>query len=441
MPSARNLLAVCGLSLCTFATAQTPQAQPVSQTPPHDFSAQWITAAGAPGHDPAVLRLRKDLDLPTVPAHFIVHVSADNHFLLFVNGQRIGDGPAIGDVQHWRYETYDLAPALHAGHNVLAATVWNLGDLAPIRQITSHLGFVLDPDTPAEKPAATDTSWLAREDRGFSFLGKPEGMGDLYYVGSPGERLDGNALDWNWTATSAPDQGTAWQPAISLGGAVARGIHSEQNSWLLIPDTLPQMEFSPTSTGKVVRATGIPASTFPSAPTEIPANTTATLLLDRETLTTAFPTLTLSGGKGAELKLRYAEALMDDHGDKGNRNDITGKHLIGVEDQILPDGADHRAYTPLDWRTWRFLEIDVTTAAQPLTLDSLTATFTAFPFEHRAQFASSNDPSPHADMGGRLAHRPPLRPRRLHGHALLGATPVRRRHPYPDPHLLHQHRR
>ena len=421
--------AACSFALCLASAASSAQtaspAEPVSQTPPHTFSAQWITAANAPGHDPAVLRLRKDLDLAAVPAHFIVHVSADNQFLLFVNGQRIGQGPAIGDVQHWRYETYDLAPALHAGHNVLAATVWNLGDLAPIRQITSHLGFVLDPDTAAEQAVATDTTWLAREDRGFSFLGKPEGMGGLYYVGSPGERLDGNALDWTWTSATEPAQGTSWQPAISLGTAVARGIHSEQNSWLLIPDTLPQMEFTPTSTGHVVRVQSKTAvhtgdniahlddiilnTTFPAAPVNIPANTKATLLLDRETLTTAFPTLTLSGGKGAQLRVRYAESLMDDHGDKGNRNDISGKHLVGVEDQILPDGAENRAYTPLDWRTWRYLEIDVTTAAQPLTLDSLTASFTAFPFEHRAQFAS-DDPFLQQiwDVGWRTAR--PLRP-------------------------------
>ena len=117
------------------------------QAAPHHFTAEWITAAGAPGHDPAVLRLRKELTLGSAPAHFIVHVSADNQYLLRVNGRRIGFGPSIGDVQHWRYETYDLAPALHAGKNLIAATVWNLGDEAPIRQMSSRLGFVLDPDT------------------------------------------------------------------------------------------------------------------------------------------------------------------------------------------------------------------------------------------------------------------------------------------------------
>ncbi len=384
-PAAVALLLVSVFALRSDLWAQGPS--------PHKFTAQWITAEGASAHDAVVLRLRKELVLASVPAHFVVHVSADNQFLLVVNGRRIGQGPAIGDVQHWRYETYDLAPALHPGRNLLAATVWNLGDLAPIRQIGSHLGFVLDPDSPAEAAAATGTSWLARTDPGFSFLPKPAELHDFYYVGSPGERLDGTALDWSWMDAGAEVSAPRWLPAVSIGGAVSRGVHSETNSWLLIPDSLPQMEYSPTPPGRVVRSSGAEgASRFPSERVDIPANSRATLLLDHATLTTAFPTLTVSGGRGSRVTLRYAEALVDDKGDKGNRNQIEGKHMVGVSDELLPDGAAGRSFTPLDWRTWRYLEIEVTTGAEPLHLDSLTTVFTGFPFEQRARF-TSDDPS------------------------------------------------
>ncbi len=375
------------LALASPALAQAPSPSP------KPFDAQWITAPGAPGHDPAVLRLRKSLALATVPQHFVVHVSADNHFLLMVNGTRIGEGPSVGDVQHWRYETFDLAPALHPGTNLIAATVWNLGDQAPIRQITSHLGFVLAPNSSAEAAAATDSTWLVHQDPGFAFLPKPAELGGNYYVGSPGERLTASALDISWADPDAPTPTPAWQPALSLGTAVPRGVHSEANSWLLVPDTLPPMEFTPTSAGHLVRSSGLATTpSFPAAPVAVPAHTTATLLLDRDTLTTAYPSLTLSGGAGAHLTLRYAEALLDPAGNKGNRNQIEGKHIVGVSDEILPDGAPNRVFTPLDWRTWRFLQIDIATDDQPLTLNALTATFTAFPFEHRARF-SSDDPT------------------------------------------------
>jgi alpha-L-rhamnosidase len=373
---------VCSGSHCEAETGGAPA---------HDFTADWITAKDAPGHDPSVLRLRKEITLTVVPSHFVVHVSADNQFLLLVNGKRVGQGPSIGDVQHWRYETYDLASMLHPGRNLIAATVWNLGDDAPIRQISSHLGFVLEPNSKTEAAVATNSTWLAHRDFGFTFLPKPSEMEFFYYVASPGERLDAKSLDWSWSDPAAPATQPEWQPAISLGRAVARGVHSEQNSWLLIPDQLPAMESTSTGAGHVVRAsTESMSSQFPSAPLEVPANSHVTLLLDRETLTTAYPTLTVSGGKGSEITLHYAEALVDEKGNKGNRNQIKGKHLVGVFDQLVPDGIPMRAFTPLDWRTWRYLEIDVKTSAQPLRLESLTAAFTAFPFEQRAHFASDD---------------------------------------------------
>ena len=77
--------------------------------------AQWITSPGAPIRDLTMLHFRKELELEKVPEHFLVDVSADNRFLLEVNQERIGSGPARGDLAHWRYEVYDLAPHLHCG--------------------------------------------------------------------------------------------------------------------------------------------------------------------------------------------------------------------------------------------------------------------------------------------------------------------------------------
>src|SRR5262245_61976719 len=87
------------------------------------WKAVWITAAGAPERDPVVLHFRKAITLPSAPGRFLVHVSADNRFVLHVNGARAGAGPARGDVEHWRYQTLDLAPLLKAGRNLVAATV------------------------------------------------------------------------------------------------------------------------------------------------------------------------------------------------------------------------------------------------------------------------------------------------------------------------------
>ena len=99
------------------------------------MAASWITHPTAPLREPLVLHFRRTLTLAAVPASYPVRVSADNRFILYVNGHRVGDGPARGDLAHWRYERFDLAPLLQPGQNLITATVWNFGVYAPIAQI------------------------------------------------------------------------------------------------------------------------------------------------------------------------------------------------------------------------------------------------------------------------------------------------------------------
>src|SRR5436305_6583839 len=141
-----------------------------------------------------------------------------------------------------------------------------------------------------------------------------------------------------------------------------------------------QMQLTPV--GHVVRSSGVEASAnFPDGLLEIPPNTKATLLLDQSHLTTAYPELTVSGGAKSTIRLTYAEALVDDKGEKGNRNEIAGKHIAGILDEFLPDGSEGRRFMPLGWRTWRFLQVDINTADQPLHIEKFRSWFTAYPFE------------------------------------------------------------
>ncbi len=131
---------------------------------------------------------------------------------------------------------------------------------------------------------------------------------------------------------------------------------------------------------------------FPErGPARIAARTTARILLDRRELTNAYPELTVSGGRGAGVRLTYAEALYDTRGAKGNRNEIDGKTILGVFDELFTDGEAHRVFEPLWFRTWRFLQIDITTTDEPLTIDRVSAHFAGYPFTLRASF-DSDDP-------------------------------------------------
>ena len=88
---------------------------------------QWVAAYDAALKDYGVYKFRKNFQLPAKPSTFIVHVSADNRYKLYVNEQLVSLGPARGDLYFWNFETVDIAKFLKAGINTVAALVWNDG--------------------------------------------------------------------------------------------------------------------------------------------------------------------------------------------------------------------------------------------------------------------------------------------------------------------------
>ena len=373
---------VLAAASCTTSIAQ--------QAPVLNWHAHWITAPGLPPFAPGVMHLQRTIDLPAKPDHFIVRVSADNGFLLHVNGETAGRGPAKGDLAHWRFETIDLAPFLHSGSNILAATVWNYGEYRSAAQISNRTAFLLEGTTSETEVANTNQSWQTEIDHGITIEPLTKPIAHNYYAAEPIEIVNAKDSDPTWDASISDV--SHWQPAVLLDHAASRGARDADSNWQLVPDLLPPMESTPQPGGKVVRTTGIDsAASFPDNEVTIPANTTASILIDNGVLTTGYPKLSLSGGNAATIRLTYAEALYDAHGEKGNRNDITGKHIDGIYDDYIADGSANRTFAPLVWRTWRYLQIDVHTGDQPLQLHRFRSLFSAFPFVHRAQF-SSDDP-------------------------------------------------
>lgn len=384
-------------SLTSAATAQQPE-------PRQHWHAMWISHPTAPLRDPLTLHFRKAITLAVKPEHFVVHASADNRFLLYVNGHRAGEGPARGDLAHWRYETLDLAPYLHAGENTLAATVWNFAIYAPVAQITDRTAFLVEGDTPAEADANTNDKWMVEDEPGQQPLPRKADGFWAYMAAGYGETL--RAADYDWAWQTEPTTGGRWVAAkaalresIYPGNAAPRGAQADV-PWQLVPDTLPPMAYTEQDAGKLVResvdgqmtlrfANG-PGGTEGHIPASIAAHQKLHLMLDRGELTTAYPELKFSGGKGAHLTLTYAEALYDAKQHKGNRNEVADRVAIGIHDEIYPDGGEGRLFQPLWWRTWRYLDIAIETGDEPLNLDGLTAHFSAYPFKQLASFTSSD---------------------------------------------------
>lgn len=388
-----------GAPTCSMA-AESGSGLPISKAVlERRWTGSWIACAGAPVRDPGVFRFRKRIEVPAVPPRFVVHVSGDQRFVLFVNGRRVGIGPSRGDTLFWRFQTFDLAPFLEAGPNTLAAIVWNFGTHAPAAQITDRSGFVVQGDSERERAADTDRSWECAPEPGHEPW--PEGLEPLrkdepkYIVVGPGERLDASLYDWDWAAPGAG--GGRYAPAVVSATASPRtiahgpGYSLTPEGRLLVPDELPPMEYRRVEAGAVVKAEGATVEGFPEhGPARVPANTKASLLIDRRTLVTAYPELAFSGGRGARVVIRYQEALIEPEKPwrKGHRDAFEGKRLVGYSDLVLPDGGANRVFHSLWWRTWRYMRIDAETAAEPLVLEGLRVHFTGYPFEERGRFAA-----------------------------------------------------
>jgi alpha-L-rhamnosidase len=268
--------------------------------------------------------------------------------------------------------------------------------------VSDRTGFVLQADSETQAAVDTDATWECAVEAGHSSWA--EGLAPLraihqYIVVGPGERLDAARYDWRWA--QAPEPGKAsgrWASALPYGSPSPRTIRegpgwalSPEGRWL-VPDELPPMEYRSVPAGSIVRAIGLAKPPgFPDAPMAIPAHAKVTLLLDRKELVTAYPRLRFSGGRGARVQLSYQEALVGERGLKGNRGEIEGKRLVGLGDLVLPDGGAQRVFEPLWWRTWRFLEIEVETAEDPLTLDGLTVHATGYPFEQKARWDARDE--------------------------------------------------
>ncbi len=382
------LLAAAWISLAPLLAGnpQETSPEPLKQR----WKASWISHPGAPRREFSVIHFRKSFAITALPDRFLIHVSGDNRYELFVNGARVASGPARGDLNHWRFESLDIAAQLRAGNNLIAAVVWNFAELAPMAQMTNEVGFILQGNGPTESVVNTDSSWRSFRNQAIEMIPLDRKKVPHYTVIGPGERIDGARYPWHWEKPGYDDSNWAAARVITPGGP--RGIQDSPSRWMLVPSTIPAMEEKPERLARIVRQLGSSATSGFLQGREavaVAANSRATILLDQGYLTTAYPEVVTKGGRGSGITLTYAEALWKD-GRKGNRNETDGKEIVGYQDQFITDGGEQRLFRPLWWRTYRYLQLDVETDSEPLVIEDLRATFTAYPLTMRAGFESSD---------------------------------------------------
>lgn len=412
----KDLLFLCTV-LFLFSSTLSSQESGVStnaegkdfQKLKHAWKAQWITHPSASTLDYGVFHFRKSFTLENKPNQFLIHISADNRYRLYVNGSYISYGPAIGDIDHYRYESIDIASYLQPGENVIAAEVVNFGEYRRAAQQSFQTAFILQAE--CEKIPDLDintgsSSWKVLKNKAYTCLPFTSDSLGAYYAAGPGESLDLSLYPWNWEKLAYDDSSWKDPKAGTVEFAVGRGF-LYGSTWFLVPREIPQMEEHEERFSRIARYSGMEEpSPFidPEKSLFIPPGSKVSILVDNKYHTTGFPVLKLSGGKNSSLKITYAEALHlpwssgelrnNGHYDavdrKRDRNDLEGKVIEGYYDLLYPDGGDERIFSPLSRKTFRFVQFDIQTADEELIIEDFYNNYAGYPFEEKALFSSSD---------------------------------------------------
>lgn len=381
----KNLLIICSLFASLSVAAQFGN---FNRNSPWDAS--WICVPDAGENAPGLYLFRKTIDIKSVPGQFEIYVSADNRYKLYVNEVLVSIGSAQGDLGHWNYEALDIAPFLKTGENIVSAKVWNEGNLRPVSQFSFRTGFLLQGTNDETKQLNTNETWKCLEDKSYTPL-RQSVRG--YYAAGAGDKVDMNLAVKGWNSVDFDDSG--WEKAKPVFERQVRGMgFMARGGWSLTPSILPPMELTCQRLASTRKTENVSVpSSFPAKKTKItvPANTTATILLDQAYLTNAYPTLIFSGGKNSTLVITYAEGLYNEAGAKDNRNEIEGKTISGRQDTVISDGSQNQEFTSLNWRTYRYVELKAETGDLPLVIEDFYGTFTGYPLEMNAKLVSDID--------------------------------------------------
>lgn len=366
------------------------------------------------------------------PETIRLHVTADQCYRLFVDGKRVGMGPERGLLNSWFFESYECR--LPAGRHTLVALVWHLPDgCAPAANLTLAPGFFLFADGSFFDHLTTGLApWLAKRITGIEV--KPS-----LPIGFTGGREIVTAADYPFAFEKG--QGGGWHPARFLNLPATKGSRefsfgqtAEIRS--LVPATLPAMldrviaadncrhaEYlqGPVRWPECATRDDFPNGQVHDAAPEtpriearqhvadlaaawtsmsagrkaltVPAGKRIRFLMELDNYTCVHPEFTVSGGKGAEIRVGYEESLYEQRTgwDKGNRGEIEGKCFRGRYDLFHPDGRTRRTFDTLWWRACRYLEVEIRAGRAPVTLHDFRLRETRYPLEYEGMLEASDE--------------------------------------------------
>ena len=174
-------------------------------------STNWIWIPQDDGARNLTICARRAFSLSDKPTEAFLEISAENRYVLYINDERVGQGPARSWSHNKQYDRYEVSRYLRDDTNIIAVQTvrWGVGTgysiAAPgglIAQLT--LGYSPDP------VLITDSTWKTATHPAYNPRVPRQALGEAFT-----EQYDACFEMDNWTALDFND--SSWLPAKVLG--------------------------------------------------------------------------------------------------------------------------------------------------------------------------------------------------------------------------------
>ncbi len=174
--------------------------------------AQWIWPDHAPYMQNTYAHYRRDFQLRRVPSKAPFHITADQSYMLYVNGRYVGRGPARGYQRSWPYDSYDIAAYLTTGPNWISVRHYN-GGISTFGYIFQWRAGMLCAAAWGGFELVSDEQWISR----VSPAVRPDAKRVSLQLNLQ-EQVDARGDDQRWIGAAAPPKSwTGATTAIPFG--------------------------------------------------------------------------------------------------------------------------------------------------------------------------------------------------------------------------------
>jgi len=353
-------------------------------------SSAWVWHPKADPEHPSFLKfqIRFTISDATTPLRF--HVSGDQYFKLFIDGELVCKGPENSDVLHWSFSSFEWETP-EPGEHEITAFAWNAGPDAPLCRMSYSGGFIFAAEGAYAEQLNTGIAPWQVEKLDLHLTPYVSCTWQFYAAGQ----------DSIWKGNGFATAGDAVVPVAIVQDIIEPARHGvRQKGWLFRPAVLPELTAAHIAPGRFVALKpnepdsknivfktkdADPERLAPwnkllsGQPITVPAHTEIALLWDMEEYYCGFSELKTSGGHNSQVSWRWIESLYNNepgkekercHRTKGHRDEWVDKLACGTGDVFSPSGKTD-CYFSYWWRAGRFCLIKIKTEDEPLEIRSM----------------------------------------------------------------------